>query len=215
MGGRDLLSKSETLEKVMAKQIMYIGKKPTKRDNVNDVPDRVWRGLGDVQNVTDAEAIKLLLPAHADIWKDVTGLDDEKREEIVAQLREKHRAEERAVTPAGEIERALKTLSTSELEKELRRRRVADGKVDQNPAPAPSAPVNTQRSSTESTPENERPKNTDDVVQDIAGVIVTLDKENPAHYDSDGQPLFEAVLERIGYEISKSEFAAAVELIRG
>jgi hypothetical protein len=199
----------------MAKEIMYIGKKPLKRDNVNQVPDRVWNGVGDVVAVTDAEAIKLTLPLYSGIWMDVTKLDESARTKIVEALRERFRAEERAVTPAGEVARALNTLSTEELEKELRRRRERYGKPSGDKAPASQNAAPNPNSRATEGEETERPESTEEVVLEIAGAITALDKENRSHFDDDGNPVLESIVAALGYKVSQSELNAAVALIKG
>ena len=50
----------------MAK-IEYVGKKPEKHDNVAGT-DTVWKGRGDVQEVSDPEAVEKML-RHSDCWR--------------------------------------------------------------------------------------------------------------------------------------------------
>jgi hypothetical protein len=205
---------SQTFGEAMPKQIMYIGKKPIKKDLVNNEPDRIWRGLGDVQTVTDADALKLLAPAFADVWMDVTEVKEKERTQIITKLRERMRAEQRAITPAEDLSKALNAMSNEQLEAELRRRRKEDGRSESNPVPAARLAQNPQRGDIDG-PQGERPRTTNELMEDVAGAILELDKENKAHFDSAGNPSHEEVQKVLGYEISKSELAAAVALIKG
>lgn len=199
----------------MAREIMYIGKKPTKRDNVNDEPNRIWAGLGDTIAVSDAEARKLLQPAYADVWIDATDMDQAGRSKLIAELRDRFRAEQRKITPADDLSKALSALSDDQLAGELSRRRAQDGRADQNALPPPQLPgskLTTDPSLDPNAPE--RPSNTNDLIEEIAGTLLGLDKENKGHFDSDGYPIMEAVQEALGYKISKSELDNAVKLIK-
>lgn len=198
----------------MAREVMYIGKKPTKKDNVNDEPNRIWRGLGDVQTVTDIEARRLVEPRFKEVWLDVTGMEEAVRSSIIAKLREQFREEQLRVTPAEDVSRVLSAASDQQLLGELQRRQLTDGLPSRNALPPAGLRSTKLKDSPLDEDVRERPTNTEELIEELAGTIASLDKENPEHF-SDGYPVTEAIEDVLGYRVSKSEIEAALNLLKG
>lgn len=190
------------------REIMYVGRKPTHWDTKNGNPKRVWRGLGDVIAVSDIEAKGL--GEHPDAWLDVTDLKPKDRSAKVTQIREERREELRAQV-AGQV--TLRSASIEELEAELKLRRTASGKPDQNPSkPGPKqAP---KGSALNPGDEREKPETLAGVIEDIAGALAGMDPENPSNFDQTGRPHIEAVNEAVGYVVTEDQLNAAVKVLQ-
>lgn len=186
------------------RQIMYIGLKPTRRDNINDNPNRVWPGLGAILEVSDVEAKKLVIVA--DAFLDVTEMNEELRTAAVEKSKEKLRQNER--TARGGIV-TLAGASEDELREELRRRNKAFG-IGKQVDPSELTKGNQIRELADEKEARERPSSTDDLIADIVGVIVSLDSENTDHFDAKGLPRIEAIVKELGYHVEQAEVDAAV-----
>lgn len=187
----------------MPKQIMYIGRKPTKVDNKNNVHSRVWRGLGQViTNIPDLEAQKLA--DHPDIWKDVTGMSAADRAELIAAHQEQYRLLDRRDREGQVL--TLDNATDEELEATLKKRKSTRGKAVVNPVDRATLGAGTSRVGSmgnERPDEAERPANVDDLGADIYGAISALSREKD--YDEKGQPYLERVNEKLGYTITQQE----------
>ncbi len=190
-----------------AREIMYIGRKERRTDNVTGNPGRIWNGLGDIQRVTELEAQRLV--RHADVWADVTEWPEGKRIETVEKIRDKVRAEKRAFQPKVTLDVA----SEEELENELFRRRHPGGKAPAKNASAPNVPIikpgdhtdpNTGDAAT-------RPATPAEVVHAIIGAVMLMDLGKPELFDEKQNPKLEAVVAALGYQVSKSELNAALK----
>jgi hypothetical protein len=187
---------------IVAKEIMYVGRKDQKVDNKNNNHGRIWRGLGQViTGIPDVEASKLC--EHPDIWMDVSNVKQKEREAIIASLQEKYRAEARAARAGQAI--TLDNATEEELQsaiKKLRstRGKAADNKVDKGliPPAAPQAGAHGNESDT-----RHRPETTDDLAAEIFGAIAELDSERD--FDGEGKPYLERVTAKLGYQVTQKE----------
>lgn len=185
----------------MPKAIMYIGRKPTKWDNKNNVRERVWQGLGQViTDIPDLEANKLT--EHPDIWMDVTNIKEKGRSEIIARYQEKYR-DERRRDRAGQVI-TLDTATDEELEEQLRRRREGRGRPVSNPVDDSNIPRYPGGGARTSQGEvRSKPTNTAELAADVFGVFTTLNPEKDL--DGQGKPYLERVNEKLDYEITQKE----------
>jgi hypothetical protein len=198
------------------RKIMYIGKKATKTDNVNAVPSRIWRGLGDVvEIISDLEAAKLCVPAFDAIWRDVTDLKVEDQRALVSAFQDQFRAEARKQAEMNKTNVNPALLSDEELLRELEHRQKLKGAppvlTDPKVRPQGAGPVGNRGAEDG---EGERPKNTDQLLNDIIQAIGLLDKDNKSHYDGQGRPNVEAIRGLVGYNVSQSELDHAVKQIK-
>lgn len=187
------------------REIMYIGRKPTKTDNVNEGSGIEWYGMGDVQRCTSLQTVNLL--RHPKIWMDVTGWDDARRTELVATLQEEFRAEQRRLAQAP----TLATASLDELQAELERRKglapiergVKTGDVKTQRAREVTDDLTGEPAS--------RPDRQEDLLNAIVATVMDMDTENTVLFDDNGDPTLEAVTQALGYSITASELNAALE----
>lgn len=185
----------------MPQEIMYIGKKPTKVDNKNNIQTRIWRGLGQViGGIPDLEAEKLT--AHPDIWMNVTKMNKAQRTELIAALQEQYRAQARRDREGQII--TLDNASDEEIETALRKRRALRGKAADNPIDKKNVGVAHPKGTHGNESEiRERPENSDDLGSDIYGALMALDKEKD--FDAERKPYLERVNEQLGYSITQKE----------
>jgi hypothetical protein len=187
----------------VAKEIMYVGRKDQKVDNKNNVPTRVWRGLGAViKNIPDLEGEKLA--AHPDIWLDVTKMDQSGRETVIASLQDKYRREARKAREGQAI--TLEQATDEELEAMLKKRKSTRGKAASNPINPDLVPqMPAAGSHGNESDERHRPENTEDLGADIFGAIADLDSEKD--FDGENKPYLERVVEKLGYQITQQELS--------
>lgn len=190
-------------------QIMYIGNKPSKVDNVNtNAKGRVWEGLGAVVEVTPLEAQKL--KAHPDVWMDVTNIDEKARTKIVEKIQDQMRAARRA----HQTNVLLKDASVQEIEDELYRRkhgaeRPASVKAQRSP-PGPDRRGDEGNNGIDGNAA-ERPGTPAQVVDAIVTAIRSLDPDKPEYFDAaTGNPTKEAIENLLHYPISKTELKAGI-----
>lgn len=187
------------------RDVMYVGTKPRKQDNVTGSDAHVWNGLGDIQKVTPMDAEKL--SKHPSIWVDVTEWPEAKRISAVEAVRETIRDQQRKYQPV----RTLAAATVTELQDELSRR------VIPSSLPAPSAAARTPVRTQPNEPVDEhgqlrsRPANSEELLGDIVGAMLELDPDKKELWDGEGQPALQAINESLGYKISKSELNAAVK----
>lgn len=192
------------------REVMYVGRKPRKIDNVTKVPGRVWNGIGDVVKVTAMEAVALA--QHPAIWTDVTGWPEAKRIKTVAELQEQIRAEKRKLVTKVSLDVA----SEEQLERELERRRELRAAMPPLTESAPSdiPPVSPNEVNDDDTGDPaERPLSPAEVQSEIVGAILTLDPGHPEKFDKNGNPTVQAVQEVLGYDITPAELKAALKEI--
>lgn len=189
-----------------ARRIMYIGNKPSKKDNVNNNELRVWRGIGDVRDVDNKlEAAKLML--HPEIWVDITDKDDEEVAELLGARREYYRERERS-SLKKHIAGVLNSVSEDELRAELELRgRMKNLKA----APQNSVlkvnhdAVNPERQIAQVQAGN-RPSETTRIFDDISKAIFEV-MDDERNVDDEGQPILAAVQARVGYPITDDDLA--------
>lgn len=190
-------------------QIMYVGNKPNKVDNVNaNAKGRVWEALGAVVEVSPLEAQKL--KAHPDIWLDVTNLDEKARTKIVDKILDQMRATRRA----HQTNVLLKDASVQEIEDELyRRKNGAERPALVKTQRAPPGPDRRGDEGNNGIDGNaaERPGTPALVVDAIVTAIRSLDPDKAEYFDaSTGNPTKEAIESVLHYPISKTELKAGI-----
>lgn len=189
-------------------EIMYVGLKDKKEDNVNaGARNRVWIGLGDIQKVTPMEAVAL--KAHKDIWMDVTQLDDKARSKIIEAVRDEIRGKRRAMQTLGVL---LRDASEEEIREELKRRQALKGKrvVPEVTEASPQVRRHSEGEALDGEAAS-RPDTQAEVVLAIADAINALDPDKEEYFDQDGNPTQEAVQSILHYKVSKSELQQGIK----
>lgn len=189
------------------REVMYVGRKARKGDNVTNSKGRVWNGLGDVQLVTELEALTLI--RHPDIWQDVTQWNEKQRVDVCNEVREKMRAEKRL--NQREVPLSLATLEELEAQREkligMGKKMPAKTATSKN-APIPPMKPGEVHDDHSGDPVS-RPGSQKEVIDAIVGAIMQLDPGKPELFDSEQNPTLEAVIDILGYPVSASELKAA------
>lgn len=187
------------------REIMYVGRKPSARDNITGL-DRFWRWVGDIVPTSELDALKLL--KHSDVWADVTDLTEAQRAQKIASVQEKLRSEKRS----QQLNRTLDAATIQELQDELARRMNPSALATRQDGGAarPKIPGQSEDPTEGDGTVVERPQSSDDVVAAIIGCIMTLDPGKKELFDKDGNPYVNTVSDAIGYKVSRSEVDAAL-----
>lgn len=195
------------------RKVMYIGKKDTKADNVNHVPARIWRGLGDVLEVGDMEAAKLT-EGFSDIWLDVSALSEDDRKALVESFQKEFAKERRATADRNAQSPNLGVATMDELEAEIEKRQRQLSPTDpkaRDGQPLPKGTITGKRP--DAVIEKERPRDSTILLGEICTAIQTMDVENKQHFDGDGRPNLEVIMGLLGYKVSNSELDHALKQI--
>jgi hypothetical protein len=190
------------------RDIMYLGPKLRKTDNVTGTDGRVWHGLGDVQRTTLMEALKL---TKHDFWKDVTDWPETKRVLAISDAQKRYAQAQRI----SQSQVTLENATEEELEAMLRAKRKPvslPGPNSIREAPKPG------RAGEESVDDDEglpvsRPEKIEEVIAAITGAVLQLDPGRKELFDENDNPTPEAVTDALGYKISAKELKAALKQI--